>query len=127
MSKYTYTRVEHLSDLDITGNTQYYLFEEGVGHKEFEKEKMKRCSLYGLESYIKERTIFTREEKPWYQRIPKNGILCKNRWSGKGYRLIVSYDEEDYLVYDEDDNHYDASCMKPLSNQEIRQFLQEEG
>ena len=125
MSKYTYTRVENLSDLDITGNIQYYLFEEGVGHKFYAKSIMMKSSLYELDSYIDNGLIFTREEKPWYLRIPEKGVLCESNWS-KGYRLIVSYDEEDYLVYDEDDNHYDAHSMTPLSNNKIKQFLQEE-
>ena len=125
MSKYTYTQVENLSDLDITGDTQYYLFEEVVGHKEFEKEKMKRCSLYGLESYIEDRTIFTREEKPWYERIPEKGVLCWDNYHDY-YRVIVKYrkDTEDLV-----DTTGFTSCVEdltPLTNQEIKEFLQEE-
>lgn len=125
MSKYTYARVENLSDLDITGDTQYYLFEEGVGHKEFEKGKMKRCSLYGLETYIEERTIFTREENPWFERIPEKGVLCWDNYHDC-YRVIVRYrrDAED-LVDALNDTHC-VEDLTPLTNQEIKEFLQEE-
>ena len=122
MSKYTYTPVESTENFDITGNTLYYLFEEGGDHEEF---YFKEHTIEHLETLIDNGLIFTREEKPWYLRIPEKGVLCDSNWS-KGYRLIVSYDEEDYLVYDEDDNHYDAHSMTPLSNNKIKQFLQEE-
>ena len=123
MSKYTYTPVESTENFDITGNTLYYLFEEGGDHEEF---YFKEHTIEHLETLIDNNLIFTREEKPWYENIPEKGVLCKNRWLGEGYRLIVSYSEEDYLVYDEDDNHYDAHSMTPLSNNKIKQFLQEE-
>ena len=122
MSKYTYTPVESTGDFDITGNTLYYCFGEGDDHEEF---YFKENTIQHLETLIDNNLIFTREEKPWYLRIPEKGVLCDSNWS-KGYRLIVSYDEEDYLVYDEDDNHYDAHSMTPLSNNKIKQFLQEE-
>ena len=122
MSKYTYTPVESTENFDITGNTLYYLFEEGGAHEEF---YFKEHTIEHLETLIDNNLIFTREEKPWYENIPEKGVLCS--WSSlAGYRLIVSYDEEDYLVYDEDDNHYDAHSMTPLSNNKIKQFLQEE-
>jgi len=123
MSKYRYTPVEFPADFDITGNTLYYLFEEGGDHEEF---YFKEHTIEHLETLIDNRLIFTREEKPWYENIPDRGVLCKNRWSGKGYCLIVSYDEEDFLVYDNDDNYYDAHLMTPLSNNKIKQFLQED-
>jgi hypothetical protein len=125
MSKYTYTQVEHLSDLDITGATQYYLFEEGVGHKKLELEKMKRCSIYGFESMIADKTIFTREEKPWFECIPEKGVLC--RVDNTYVVRIIGVDiSEGVSMYDDCGNTFNETSVTPLTNQEIMEFLQEE-
>lgn len=125
MNKYIYTQVEHLSDLDITGNTQYYLFEEGVGHEEFYLSSMVEYTLYQLGNLIEERTIFTREEKPWFERIPKKGVLCRHGWD-YGYLLITDYDQDNFVVYDQRGKDYEVNVLTPLTNHEIKAFLQEE-
>lgn len=125
MSKYTYTPVEHLSDLDITGNTQYYLFEEGVGHKFYAKSVMMKSSLYELDSYIDNGLIFTREEKPWYENIPDKGVLCWDDFNDC-YRVITEYISDSEEMRDVTGFLCDRIDLTPLTNEEIKQFLQEE-
>jgi len=123
MSKYTYAPVEHLSDLDITGATTYYLFEEGVGHVEI--TKLKRWHIEDLESMINDKTLFTREEKPWWERIPEKGVLCWDNYHDC-YRVITEYIRDSEEMLDTTGYLCDKVDLKPLTNNEIKQFLQEE-
>lgn len=122
MSKYTYRSVEHLSDLDITGATTYYLFEEGVGHGDF---YFKECTVEQLETLIGDRRIYTREEKPWWERIPPKGVLCWDKFS-ECYRLIVKYRVDCNDALDCSNDSIGLHDLTPLTNEQIKEFLQEE-
>lgn len=136
MGKYTYKRVEHLSDIDLTGATEYYVFEEGLGHKEWQLEDFIDTSPRIMLSMIEDRVLYTREEKPWHECIPEHGVLC---WvNGYGLRRILkSYNKRSGFqpnglwieMYDCAECEYDTYTLEsctPLTNEEIKQFLREE-
>lgn len=120
MGKYTYKQVENLSDIDLTGATEYYLFEEGLGHKLWQLGYFMDTTPRIMLSMVEDRVLYTREEKPWHECIPEHGVLC---WV-KGYGLWRILGSHVRLSGCESDIHTLASCT-PLTNEEIKQFLRE--
>ena len=124
MSKYQYHQVESLSDLDLTFETRYYRFEDGIGHKEV--KFLQVITLTEIQSMIDDKVLYTRTKTPWYENIPKHGVLCRNDWATDVITLILSYDKEGDSVYDVRDRRHASHSMTPLTNDEIKQFLREE-
>jgi len=137
MSKYQYHQVESLYDLDLTFETKYYW---GVGHEEV--KSLQEMSLNGIQSMIDDKVLYTRTETPWYENIPEHGVLCWVDQAGmKTLRKVYGLFEAPFSVQSNkfehgiitgkkvqcEISHWSVESCTPLTNDEIKKFLREEG
>lgn len=118
--KYIYEQVMELSDVDFTGNTEYFL-KNRTGVIELDTYS---SSPKHIDNLIKG-GLYTRKEKEWYKNIPPHGVLCRINWLGISFVSLVKSSDEDEWVYTENGDRFCLSDTAPLHNEEIKQFLKE--
>lgn len=118
MSKYKYNKVEHINDVDFTGETEYFEIRTPCVNN----IDIRRILPRYTDDLINEGLLYTREEKPWYENIPEHGVLC--RVKDYGVVVITEWDKD---LKDVGDifNYYNMCDVTPLTNEEIKKFLRD--
>ena len=118
MSKYRYHKVEYISDVDFTGETEYFEIRTPYINPVNVREIFPRHT----DILITEELLYTREEKPWYENIPEHGVLCNTKSFGV---VVIKEWNEDLNLVGDDFTDYEMSEVTPLTNEEIKKFLRD--